>query len=166
VNSYFVLILMWNLAGLVPGFQAPTAELNTTIGLAVVSVVTVQLIGIRHLGLFGYLHHLWGSPWWLGPLMFPIEVITQLSRVLSLSLRLFANIYAKEVVLGVMYWLATQIFFIPIQLPILFIGLLASLIQAFIFTILTSVYIALYVEHHGDSGAHADEEAAVAHGGA
>ena len=166
VNSYFILILMWNLAGLVPGFQAPTAELNTTLGLAIVSLVTVQILAIREIGLLGYLGHLWGKPWWLGPLMFPIEVITQISRVVSLSLRLFANIYAKEVVLFVLYGLAVKVFYIPIQLPVLFIGVLASLIQAFIFAILTSVYISQFVSHHEEHGAEGHGTVAHAHGGA
>lgn len=165
INAYFVFILMWNLWGLVPGFQAPTAELNTTVGLAIVSLTTVQIIAIREIGIAAYLKHLWGQPWWLGPLMFPIEVITQVSRVMSLSLRLFANIYAKEVVLFVLYGLAVKVFYIPIQLPVLFIGVLASLIQAFIFAVLTSVYIALFVEH-GDHGAEGHTEAQAAHGGA
>ncbi|GIX05831.1 MAG: ATP synthase subunit a [Candidatus Poribacteria bacterium] len=150
VNSFFLFILAWNLSGFIPGFQAPTAELNTTLALALVSITTVQIIAIRELGLIGYLAHLWGRPLWLGVLMFPVEVITQLSRVLSLSLRLFANIFAKEMVLGVLCVLAIQVFYIPVQLPVLFIGLLASLIQAFIFAILTAVYIDQFIGHHSE----------------
>ena len=154
INSFFVFILFANLSGLVPAFQAPTAELNTTFALGLTSLLFVQGIAIRELGLLGYLGHLWGKPWWLGILMFPIEAITQVARVVSLSLRLFANIYAKEVVLGVLFMLATKVFFIPIQLPVLFIGLLASLIQAFIFSILTAVYIGQFLEHAGHHEAH------------
>ncbi|MBM3214233.1 F0F1 ATP synthase subunit A [Candidatus Poribacteria bacterium] len=153
IESFFVFILVANLSGFVPAFQAPTAELNTTIALAVVSIVLVQFIAIKELGPWGYFMHLWGRPVWLGILMFPIEAITQGARVVSLSLRLFANIYAKEVVLGALFVLATQVFYIPVQLPVLFIGLLASLIQAFIFSILTAVYIGQFLEHahsHGD----------------
>lgn len=159
INSFFVFILFSNMSGLLPAFQAPTAELNTTIALGVTSLLFVQGIAIRELGLMGYLAHLWGKPWWLGILMFPIEVITQIARVISLSLRLFANIYAKEVVLGALFFLATKVFYIPIQLPVLFIGLLASLIQAFIFSILTAVYIGQFLEHAG----HHDAEHAEAH---
>jgi len=147
VNSFFVFILFANLAGLVPGLQAPTAELNTTLALGLTSILCVQGIAIRELGLLGYLGHLWGKPWWLGILMFPIEAVTQVARVVSLSLRLFANIYAKEVVLGVLFLLATKLFYLPIQLPVLFIGALASVIQAFIFSILTAVYIGQFLEH-------------------
>jgi F-type H+-transporting ATPase subunit a len=155
IESYFVFILIANLSGLVPAFQAPTAELNTTLALGLTSLLFVQGIAIRELGLFGYLRHLWGRPWWLGFLMFPIEAITQVARVVSLSLRLFANIYAKEVVLGVLFMLATKVFYIPIQLPVLFIGALASVIQAFIFSILTAVYIGQFLEHAGHHEAHA-----------
>lgn len=147
INSYFVFILFANLSGLLPAFQAPTAELNTTVALGLTSLLFVQGIAIRELGLLGYLAHLWGKPWWLGILMFPIEAITQVARVVSLSLRLFANIYAKEVVLGVLLVLATKVFYFPIQLPVLFIGVLASGIQAFIFSILSAVYIGQFLEH-------------------
>jgi F-type H+-transporting ATPase subunit a len=164
VNSYFILILAWNLAGLVPGLQAPTAELNTTLALAAVSIVAVQGIAIRELGVRGYLKHLSVVPGPIAPLMFVLEVVTQFARVLSLSLRLFANIYAKEVVLGVLYTLAIKLFYIPVQLPVLFIGLLASLIQAFIFAILTSVYIGQFLAEHDHSEHHAEGGVAHAHG--
>jgi F-type H+-transporting ATPase subunit a len=169
INSFFVYILIANLFGFLPAFQAPTAELNTTLALALTSLIFVQAVAIRELGLFGYLAHLWGKPWWLGFLMFPIEVITQVARVVSLSLRLFANIYAKEVVLGVLVALAVKSLYIPVQLPVLFIGILASLIQAFIFSILSAVYIGQFLEHAHGHGEHSSEEhsgphATVSHG--
>ena len=154
INAYFVLILGWNLAGLIPGFQSPTAELNTTLALAAVSLTAVQLIALKELGLLGYIKHLCALEFSLPMLpfmlfMFVIELITQVSRVVSLSLRLFANIFAKEMLLIVLYGLAVKLFFIPIQLPVLLFGLLASLVQAFIFAILTAVYIGQFVEHAG-----------------
>lgn len=164
INSYFILILAWNLAGLVPGLQAPTAELNTTLALAVISIVTVQGIAIHELGLLGYLKHLAVVPGPIAPLMFVLELVTQVARVVSLSLRLFANIYAKEVVLMVLYELAVGMFYIPVQLPVLFIGVLASLIQAFIFSILTSVYIGQFLEEHDHSERHDEGDVAHAHG--
>lgn len=154
INAYFVLILGWNLAGLIPGFQSPTAELNTTLALAAVSLTAVQLIALKELGLAGYIKHLCALEFSLPMLpfmlfMFVIELITQISRVVSLSLRLFANIFAKEMLLIVLYGLAVELFYIPIQLPVLLFGLLASLVQAFIFAILTAVYIGQFVEHAG-----------------
>jgi len=166
ISAYFVLILAWNLAGLLPGLQAPTAELNTTIALAAISIFTVQAVAIRELGLFGYLKHLAVVQGPIVILMFPLEVVTQFARVISLALRLFANIYAKEVVLGVLYMLAVKLFYIPVQLPVVFIGILASLIQAFIFAILTSVYIGQFLEEHDHSEHHDEGDVAHAHGAA
>ena len=166
ISAYFVLILAWNLAGLFPGLQAPTAELNTTIALAAISIVAVQGIAIRELGLFGYLKHLAVVQGPIVILMFPLEVVTQFARVISLALRLFANIYAKEVVLGVLYMLAVKLFYLPVALPVVFIGILASLIQAFIFSILTSVYIGQFLEEHDHSEHHDEGDVAHAHGAA
>ncbi|MDA1193191.1 MAG: F0F1 ATP synthase subunit A [Candidatus Poribacteria bacterium] len=156
VNTYFVVVLFWNLAGLLPAVQAPTAELNTTLALAIVSIVAVQLIALKEIGVWGYIKHLAviEGPIFMLPLqlfMFALEAITQVSRVVSLSLRLFANMYAKELVLLALWELSIQLFYIPVQLPVLFIGLLASIIQAFIFAVLTSVYIGLFVAHAGHS---------------
>ena len=166
ISAYFVLILVWNLAGLVPGLQAPTAELNTTIALATISIFAVQAIAIRELGVFGYLKHLAVVQGPIVILMFPLEVVTQFARVVSLALRLFANIYAKEVVLVVMFGLATKMFYLPVALPVVFIGILASLIQAFIFSILTSVYIGQFLEEHDHSEHHDEGDVAHAHGAA
>ena len=173
VNAYFALILGWNLAGLIPGFQSPTAELNTTLALAAVSLTAVQLIAVKELGIGGYVKHLCaieGSVWMLPFMlfMFVIELITQVSRVVSLSLRLFANIFAKETLLIVLYGLSVELFYIPIQLPVLLFGVLASLVQAFIFAILTAVYIGQFVEHaghhhHEHPESHLGEAAAARH---
>ena len=109
-----------------------------------------EAIAIRELGVFGYLKHLAVVQGPIVILMFPLEVVTQFARVVSLALRLFANIYAKEVVLVVMFGLATKMFYLPVALPVVFIGILASLIQAFIFSMLTLVFAAVAGVSHDE----------------
>ena len=161
VGSFFIFILSLNYLGLIPGFQAPTADLNTTIALGITAVLGVQIIAIKENGLGGYLKHLIGSPPWLGVLMFPLEVITQLSRAGSLAVRLFGNIFGEESViiqltgLGIITIAGSFFLPIPVQVPMMFFGLFGGFLQAFVFTILTSIYIVLFIEH--------DEEAHEAH---
>lgn len=156
VGSYFIFIITLNYLGLIPGFQSPTADLNTTLALGITAVLGVQIIAIKENGLGGYLKHLIGDPPWLGILMFPLEVIAQLSRAGSLAIRLFGNIFGEESVvieltkLGLIVTIAS-IPFLPVQVPMLFFGLFGGFLQAFVFTILTSIYIVLFVEHDADA---------------
>ena len=153
VGSFFIFILSLNYLGLIPGFQSPTADLNTTLALGITAVLGVQIIAIKENGIGGYLKHLMGNPPWLGVLMFPLEVIAQLSRAGSLAVRLFGNIFGEESViiqltgLGI-FTIAGSFFLpIPVQIPMLFFGLFGGLLQAFVFTVLTSIYIVLFIEH-------------------
>ncbi len=162
VGSLFIFILFLNFLGIIPGLQPPTADLNTTLALGITAVLGVQIIAIKELGLGGYLKHLAGDPPLLGILMFPLEVIAQLSRAGSLAVRLFGNIFGEKSVvieltaLGIITFVGTAFFIpIPVQIPMLFFGLFAGFLQAFVFTILTSIYIVLFIEH--------DEEAHEAH---
>jgi F-type H+-transporting ATPase subunit a len=161
VGSFFIFILSLNYLGLIPGFQAPTADLNTTLALGITAVLGVQIIAIKENGIVGYLKHLIGDPPLLGVLMFPLEVIAQLSRAGSLAVRLFGNIFGEESViveltkLGLLVLIAGAVPIIPVQVPMLFFGLFGGFLQAFVFTILTSIYIVLFIEH--------DEEAYEAH---
>ncbi len=156
VGSYFIFIITLNYLGLIPGFQSPTADLNTTLALGISAVLGVQIIAIKENGLGGYLKHLLGDPPWLGILMFPLEVIAQLSRAGSLAIRLFGNIFGEESViieltkLGLILTIAS-IPFLPVQVPMLFFGLFGGFLQAFVFTLLTSIYIVLFVEHDADA---------------
>ena len=153
VGSFFIFILTLNYLGLIPGFQSPTADLNTTIALGITAVLGVQIIAIKENGIGGYLKHLTGNPPWLGVLMFPLEVIAQLSRAGSLAVRLFGNIFGEESViveltkLGLIVLIAGAIPIIPVQVPMLFFGLFGGFLQAFVFTILTTIYIVLFIEH-------------------
>ena len=116
----------------------------------------VQIIAIKENGFGGYLKHLLGDPPWLGILMFPLEVIAQLSRAGSLAIRLFGNIFGEESViieltkLGLIVTIAS-IPFLPVQVPMLFFGLFGGFLQAFVFTLLTTIYIVLFVEHDADA---------------
>ena len=130
-------ILISNLIGLIPGFESPTAEKVVPLGCAIVAFIYYQAQGFKHAGL-GYLKHFLGPFWWLSWLMLPVELISHLARVLSLTVRLYANMFAGDMV--------TLVFFslVPIGIPILFLGLHigVSFLQTYIFVLLTTVYLA------------------------
>jgi len=136
IATLALFILVSNLIGLIPGFFPPTANLNTTAACAVVVFLSTHVIGVKKHG-FHYLQHFMGPIWWLSPLMFFIEVIGHLSRPLSLSLRLFGNMNGHELVLMIFFALAP--FLVP--LPMMLMGVLVSFIQAFVFMLLTMIYI-------------------------
>jgi F-type H+-transporting ATPase subunit a len=131
-------ILLCNLIGLIPGFEAPTATPSVPLGCAIVAFGYYNFQGFRKHGVIGYLKHFFGPVWWLAWLMLPIELISHLARMLSLTIRLFANMFAGDMV--------TLVFFslIPIGVPVLFLGLHigVSLLQTYIFVLLTTVYLA------------------------
>jgi F-type H+-transporting ATPase subunit a len=135
---------------LVPFFRAPTADINMTLAMALVTFTMVQILGIRAHGVRGRIKHM-ADP----PFLFPIELISELSRIISLSARLFGNIFAGEVLLGVMYAMAAaiRVAVVPFLFPVIFIGLelLFGAIQALVFALLTLIYITLASAHgHGD----------------
>jgi len=138
IATLFFYILLCNLLGLVPGFFSPTANLNTTLSLAVCTFVYTHIIGFKFHGP-KYLKHFLGPVWWLAPLMLPIELIGHFARVMSLSIRLFGNIFGKETVLGIFFLLA-GLYLAP--LPILFLGILVSVIQSMVFMLLSIIYFA------------------------
>ena len=138
IATIFLFILLCNLIGLVPGFFSPTANLNTTLALAVCTFVLTHVIGIKHHGI-KYIKHFLGPVIGLAWLMLPIELIGHFARVMSLSVRLFGNIFGKEKMLGVLFAL-WGLYLAP--LPIMFLGILVSFIQALVFTLLAIVYFA------------------------
>ena len=148
VGTIIIFILFSNLLGLIPGFLPPTNNLNTTAACAISVFLYYHYIGIRKQGLINYFKHM-ANPigeWWgyfLVWLMFPIELIGHLARPLSLSLRLMGNMTGDHAVLAI--FLGLTLFLIPI--PFMILGLIVALIQAFIFAILTCVYIALAQAH-------------------
>ena len=150
-----------NYLGLIPGLQAPTADLNTTLALGITALVGVHVIAIKENGVGGYLKHFIGDPWWLGPLMFPLHIVGELARAGSLAIRLFGNIFGEETVIFQLTVLAPvlglAVFGIgfPFQIPMLFFGLFGGFLQAFVFSLLTSIYIVTFLEHGDDHGAEA-----------
>jgi F-type H+-transporting ATPase subunit a len=136
VATLAIFILVSNLIGLIPGFYPPTANLNTTAACAVIVFVTTHVVGVKEHGAH-YLKHFLGPIAWLAPIMFFIEVIGHVSRLLSLSLRLFGNMNGHELVLMIFFGLAP--FLVP--LPMMLMGVLVSFIQSFVFMLLAMIYI-------------------------
>jgi F-type H+-transporting ATPase subunit a len=132
-----------NLLGLIPGFAAPTDNVNTTASCAIVVFFAYHWIGIRQHGLWPYLKHFAGPMPALAPLMVPIEVISHVARPLSLTLRLFGNIAGEHVVSLIFFSLMP--FLLPV--PMMLMGLFFGLIQAFVFVMLTVIYISGAVAH-------------------
>lgn len=153
LGTLFLYILSMNLFGLIPFMKSPSASLNITVALAICVFVFVQYLNIKNMGVRGFLYHLAGDPkdgvgWAIAPLMFPIELLTQLSRPVTLSLRLFGNILGEKILIGFFAIVGiTVLVFFPIQLPFMFLGLLTSLMQAMVFALLSTMYILLSVPH-------------------
>jgi F-type H+-transporting ATPase subunit a len=130
-------ILTSNLIGLLPGFESPTANLNTTVSLALVVFFTTHIVGIRLHG-FKYVKHFLGPIWWLTPLMVVIEIVSHFARIISLSFRLFGNIAGEDKVLAVVVFLVP--FLVP--LPVFVLMIFTSFIQTVVFMLLAMMYIA------------------------
>lgn len=164
----FLFVLFGNLIGLIPGLASPTASLNTTAAIAIVVFIYYNVQGFRKSGL-GYIKHFMGPPlpWYLFPvnvLIFVIEIIGHCARPLSLAIRLFGNIFAKEVLLGILALLV--VIFLGLESPflrvslamgplllrplIILLGVIVSAIQALVFLILSVIYVAgaVQAEHH------------------
>ena len=124
--------------GLIPGLAAPTSNINVPAGCAIVVFLYYNIQGMREQGILKYLKHFMGPVWWLAPLMIPIELISHLARPFSLTVRLFANIFAEELLIVVFFGL------VPLLLPLPFMvyAIFGGMLQAFIFIVLTMVYLA------------------------
>ncbi|MBI5599723.1 MAG: F0F1 ATP synthase subunit A [Deltaproteobacteria bacterium] len=138
IVTFFIFILLSNALGFVPGLMPPTANLNTTAGLALAGFIATHIIGFREGGM-KYLRHFTGPNLYLAPLMVPIEIVGQFARPLSLSLRLFGNMMGHETVVGVL------LIIMPIGYPLLgfftALGVLVAILQAFVFSLLSMAYI-------------------------
>jgi F-type H+-transporting ATPase subunit a len=187
VTGLFLMILVANWIGLLPGVgtvgiiehhgeeevlipfvRAAGADLNFTLGLAIVSFVVFVSWGIRINGVRGYLLELVGEPRYMAPLMFPIHLISELSRLVSLSMRLFGNVFAGEVLIGTMLALTTAaLFVLPLAffVPAVFLGLelLFGAVQALVFALLTMTYITMAIAEHGNGHDEEHEADASAH---
>lgn len=140
--TMFTFILFANLIGLLPGFTPPTDNFATTFGLGVVSFLAYNYFGFREHGI-GYLKHFVGPVVWLAPLMIIVEVLSHVFRPISLGIRLFGNMFADHLVLGIFTDLTKAV--IPVAFYVL--GAFVCVVQAFVFTVLSMVYIAGAVAH-------------------
>ena len=143
VGTIGLFIFFCNLLGLVPGFMSPTSKLNVTAGCAVSVFLYYHWQGIRAQGVLKYLKHFTGPTPLLAPLLLPIEIISHFSRPVSLSVRLFGNIFAEELLILV---IASIIPFL-LPLPFMAIAIFTATIQAFVFVLLSCIYIAGAVAH-------------------
>ncbi|HEY7030973.1 MAG TPA: F0F1 ATP synthase subunit A [Thermomicrobiales bacterium] len=172
IGALFIFILFANYSGLFPGvgtigtvhhneegerilkpfLRSPNADLNMTLAMALITFTVVQIAGVRAHGVRGRIKHM-ADPWWI----FPLEVIQEFARIISLSFRLFGNVFAGEILLAVMYAIANavKLVVIPILFPVVFLGLelLFGTIQALVFALLTLIYITL-----ATAGEHGDED--------
>lgn len=189
VGSLFMYIWCMNMIGLIPGMKAATSYIGITLGLAVATFLYVQYVGLRENGVAGYFHHLAGSPqdgvgWLMSPLMFPLHVLGELIKPVSLALRLFGNVMGEDALIGVFAVLGVvllstitggptslesmmglkamttaqmaswQWFGIPLQLPIMMLALLTGTIQALVFALLSTIYIFLMLPHDHHDDGH------------
>jgi F-type H+-transporting ATPase subunit a len=160
VGTISIFILLSNLLGVFPFFASPTGNVSVPLACAILTFLYFNWQGIRHHGIGGYLKHFAGPVWWLSPLIFPVEIISTTARLLSLTVRLWANIFASDMIYtiflsllaGPALWgwtkspvLGVILGIFPAVLPLAFVGLhiFVSIIQAYVFTILPSVYIGI-----------------------
>jgi F-type H+-transporting ATPase subunit a len=160
VGAIGIFVLFSNLMGVFPVFSAPTANKTVPLACAILTFLYFNWQGIRQHGPGGYLGHFAGPVAWLSPLIFPVEIISTSARVLSLTVRLWANILASDLIYAIFLslfvslttwgWAKTPVLgvvlgLLPATIPVLFIGLhiFVAIVQAYIFTILPSVYLGL-----------------------
>ena len=135
-GSIFFYIVVSNLLGLLPGMSASTADINTALAVGLFSFVLYNVIGVQHAGL-AYFKHFMGPIWWMAPILLPIEIVSNLVRPLSLGIRLSVNMTADHTILG------TFIDLTKVVIPVIFYGMgtFVSFLQAFVFTMLSMVYV-------------------------
>jgi F-type H+-transporting ATPase subunit a len=156
VMTFAVLILISNLMGMFPLFMSPTSATSVTFALGISSFVYYNYIGIKENGLFRHLKHFAGPIWWIAPLIFPIELVSNFIRPFSLGIRLFGNMFADEKVMdsiahlapGITYWLV-PVFLMPLSLFVAFI-------QTFVFVLLSQLYLSEV--SHAPHDSHAEHE--------
>jgi F-type H+-transporting ATPase subunit a len=142
IGTIFIFILSMNLIGMIPGLEAPTNNIPVTVGLAIVTFIYYNAMGFKELGI-GYLKQFMGPVAWLAWFMIPIEIISHFVRPLSLSVRLYGNMFAGEQVTGV--FLSMTFLVIPVIFMLLHI--FVALVQTYVFTLLTTIYIGGATSH-------------------
>lgn len=143
VTCVFLFIILNNLLGLIPGVVTPTSAPVVPLGIALCTFIYYNFYGFKDQGFVGYVKHFAGPIWWISWLLFPIEIISHLARIMSLTIRLYANMFASDLI--------TLVFFslIPLAIPAVFLGLHAfiSLIQAYVFMLLSMIYLGIATAH-------------------
>jgi len=162
LGTLFLFIFSMNMLGVIPGFRAPTMTISTTAAMGLTAIILVQWYTIRDAGLKNVIKHLMGPVAVLAPLMLPVELISELVRPVSLSLRLYGNIFGEDNIIEQLMGLGGGI---PVQLPMMALALFTSFLQAYIFTMLCTIYIAGKVVHDEEAG-HDEEHAEPAHAAA
>ena len=172
LGTLFVYIYVMNIFGLIPFMHSPTSNLNITVAMALTVFVYVQFTAFKELGVLGWLDHMAGSPrdvvgWALVPLMMPVHLIGEIAKPISLSCRLFGNIFGEDMLLvgfatlGVAALSALHMpFGLPLQVPFMFLAaLITGPVQALVFTMLSTIYFLLMLPHDHDHGheAHGEE---------
>lgn len=180
IGTFFLFILVSNWVAVIPGFVAPTSTLNMTVALGLTAFCFVQYFAVKENGLKRYLLHFAGNPdgpiaWCLSPLLFVLELIGECVKPLSLSMRLFGNIFGEDMVviqvalftLGLGGWKIAHhhleasgslwVGLVPVHLPFIAFSVFGGLIQALVFSMLTSIYIALLTAHHEEHHEHSHE---------
>ncbi|HYK34572.1 F0F1 ATP synthase subunit A [Alloacidobacterium sp.] len=138
VTTILLFVLLCNIMGLFPHIETPTASPVVPLGIAIITFIYYNFHGVRVQGPIGYFKHFLGPVIWISPLMFPIEIFSNLVRIMSLTVRLYANMFASDLLTLVFYSL------IPIAIPVifLFLHLGVAIIQAYVFMLLTMIYLA------------------------
>jgi F-type H+-transporting ATPase subunit a len=143
VTCIFLFVVCNNILGLVPGIDTPTASPVVPLGIALLTFLYYNFYGVKEQGVIGYMKEFAGPIWWVVPLLFPIEIVSHLARIMSLTIRLYANMFASDLV--------TLVFFalVPLAVPSVFLGLhfFVSLIQAYVFMLLAMIYLSQAVSH-------------------
>jgi F-type H+-transporting ATPase subunit a len=143
VTCIFLFVVLNNLLGLIPGIDTPTASPYIPLGIAIPTFLYYHYFGFKEQGFVGYMKHFAGPIWWIWWLLFPIEIVSHFARIMSLTIRLYANMFASDMV--------TLVFFslFPLAIPAVFLGLHAavSLIQAYVFMLLAMIYLSQAVAH-------------------
>ncbi len=165
ISAFFFTILVSNWLGLIPGLMSPSSIPAIPIALAVVGFVMVHVFAIKEAGVKSWFMHFVGAPIWLAPLNFPLHIIGELIKPLSLSLRLLCNVFGEEQVIATLTLMAVTLLPIwlpiPLQFPMLILGTFFGFLQALVFSTLLAIYISIFATHHEDGHGHPDTEHAV-----
>ncbi len=156
IASFFFTILVSNWIGLIPGMTAVSAQPAIPIALALVAFISVHIIAIKEAGFKSWFMHFVGEPIWLAPLNFPLHIVGELIKPLSLSLRLLCNVFGEEAVIATLVGLAIAFLPvwlpIPFQIPMLLLGTFFGFLQALVFSTLLAIYVSIFATHHDEHG--------------